>query len=283
LNGLGLYFGHGTIVLLFVLLYNTGQGVRVFRVIDYYDAIHKQKIKLEVTDEVAKFLQSDNKRLERQEKDDKKFIAFSLNETTDIDGEESLTYEELIADENAYVDKNFEKKEFSRIIWNVVNKLEKKEAQAIKAIFKLGYKPGEVAEIFNMSRSAFSQFMITAIKHLRIELSYDEEFVKTEYYQNHYKEFADDVIKQTKESLTQSALPINLNQVEGLMKEITQLNKITEKLGIHIPEQTIDLLQEMSKPVKGFIKELKKNGKIEESEQNIMNVPIEELLKMITK
>ena len=105
------------------------------RVIDYYDAIHKQKIKLEVTDEVAKFLQSDKKRLDRQEKDDREFIAFSLDETTSVDGEESLTYEELIADENAYVDKNFEKKEFARIIWDVVNKLEKKEAQAIKSNF----------------------------------------------------------------------------------------------------------------------------------------------------
>lgn len=253
------------------------------RVIDYYDAIHKQKIKLEVTDEVAKFLQSDKKRLDRQEKDDREFIAFSLDETTSVDGEESLTYGELIPDKNADVEKEFERKEFARVLWNVVNKLDKKEADAIKAIFKIGYKKGEVANYFNMSTSAFSQFMLTALKHLRIELSYDEEFCKTEFYDKHYKEFADDVIEQTKESLSKPTLPINLNLVEGLMKEVTQINKITEKIGIHIPEQTIELLQEMSKPVKDFFKELKKDVKYKEGEQNILNVPLEDLIKNINK
>ena len=57
--------------------------------IKYYDRIHNKFIDLEVNDEVAQFLRSDNKRLKRQQKRDGQYIAISLYEQTNYNGEEA--------------------------------------------------------------------------------------------------------------------------------------------------------------------------------------------------
>lgn len=244
------------------------------RVVKYYDRINKQLLELEVNDEVAKFLHSDNRRLSRQGQKDRENIVLSLDDQTDYNGEEALTYHELIPDEKAYVDKILEQKEFSRIVWKVVDKLEEKQAKAIKGYFKIGYRAKELADYLGMSTSAFTQFKDTALKHLHILLSYDEEFRSTTYYELHYKDFADDVIKQVKQSLQDDTLQINLNSVLSLMKGVTQLNKITKSIGIEIPEETCKQLESMTKPVWNFIKDLKKNGKYVEGNENFLNIPL---------
>lgn len=48
------------------------------KTIKYYDRINNKYIDLEVNDEVAKFLRSDNKRLHRQINRDRENIAFSI-------------------------------------------------------------------------------------------------------------------------------------------------------------------------------------------------------------
>ena len=161
--------------------------------IKYYDRIHNKFIDLEVNDEVAQFLRSDNKRLKRQQKRDGQYIAISLDEQTDYNGEEALTYHEIIADENAYIEKNLEKKEFAKCIWRVVDELEDKQAKIIKGYYKYSYKNKELASYLKMSTSAFCQFKATALKLLHILLSFDPEFSNTNFYQSHYKDFADDV------------------------------------------------------------------------------------------
>ena len=237
------------------------------RTIKYYDRINKQLLEIEVSDEVAKFFQADNKRLSRQGQRDKENIALSLDAYSHHEGENALTYGELIADENAYVDKYLEKDDFSNIVWNVVDR-----------------KAKVVARYLGMSQSAFTQFKDTALKHLHILLSYDEDFVRTTYYEKHYKDFADDVINQAKEEITASeTYSINLNNVFELMKSATQINKITEKIGVKIPEATLKQLEYITKPVWGFFKELKKNGKFDPDKQNLLNIPLNEITKMINK
>jgi len=254
------------------------------RTIKYYDRINKQLLELEVSDEVAKFFQADNKRLSRQGQKDKEHIALSLDAYSHHEGENALTYGELIADENAYVDKYLEKDDFSNIVWNVVDKLETKQAESIKMLYLNERKAKVVARHLGMSQSAFTQFKDTALKHLHILLSYDEDFAKTTYYEKHYKDFADDVINQAKAEITASeTYSINLNNVFELMKSVTQINKITEKIGVEIPEATLKQLEYMTKPVWGFFKELKKNGKFDPDKQNFLNIPLNKITKMINK
>lgn len=253
------------------------------RVIKYYDKINNEVLELEVSDDVSKFLQADRKRLIRQAKEDRKYLAFSLDDYTKFNDEELLNVGELIADENLDIEKEIEQKEFSKIIWKVVDKLQTKQANAIKMIYLQGYKSKEVADTLNMSYSAFTQFKDTALKHLHILLSYDKDFAKTEYYERHYKHFADDVIKQLKQEIEteNKEFSINLNNVYDLMKNVTQINKITERLGVNIPEKTITLLNEMTKPVAEFFKYLKQNGKFKDNKQSNLNIPITELVNLI--
>jgi len=254
------------------------------RAIKYYDRINQQMIELEVSDEIAKFLQNDSKRRSRSGKKDKENIALSLNAYSHYEGKEALTYGDLIADKNAYVDKHLEEDDFSNIVWKVVDKLENKQAESIKMLYLNERKPKAVARYLGMSRSAFSQFKDTALKHLHILLSYDKEFRKTNYYENHYKDFAEDVINQVKRELSNSeTYSINLNNVFDLMKSVTQINKITEKIGVEIPEKTLKQLECMTKHVWGFFKELKKNGTFDPDKQNFLNIPINEITKIINK
>lgn len=251
------------------------------RVIKYYDRIHKQMLELEVSDEVAKFLHADNRRLSRQGQRDKEYIALSLDAPTEYNGEEALTYGEIIPDPNAYIDKIYEQKEFSKCIWRIVDKLEKKQAIALKMYYKIGYRAKEVADYLGMTTSAFTQFKETALKHLHIQLSYDNQFRHTSYYEVHYKNFANDVINQVKESLDNNKISINLNNVLDLMKNVTQLNKITEKIGIQISDELTNQLQTITKPVWDFIKMLKHNGKYIPEQQNFLNIPLDNLNQLI--
>lgn len=254
------------------------------RTIKYYDRINKQLLEIEVSDEVAKFFQADNKRLSRQGQRDRENIALSLDAYSHHEGKNALTYGELIADENANIEKYAEKNEFSNIIWNVVDKLESKEAEAIKMFYLYDRKAKVVARHLGMSRSAFTQFKDTALKHLHILLSYDEDFAKSTYYENHYKDFTDDVINQAKEEICATeTYSININNVFELMKSVTQINKITEKIGVEIPEATLKQLEYMTKPVWGFLKDLKKNGKFDPDKQNFLHIPLNEITKMINK
>lgn len=253
------------------------------KTIKYYDRINNKYIDLEVNDEVAKFLRSDNKRLHRQINRDRENIAFSLDEKTDYDGEEALTYHELIEDKKANVEKILEKKEFAKCVWRIVDELEEKQAKIIKGYFKFGYKNKELANYLNMTTSAFSQFKATALKHLHILFSFDPEFSNTQFYQAHYKDFADDVIDEAKKFISKDFISIDLGQVMDLIKNATQIKKIAEKKGIKIPITTLKQIENMTKPVWEFLKQLKQNGKFNSNEKVYLNIPNYTLLKEIEK
>ena len=253
------------------------------KTIKYYDRINNKYIYLEVNDEVAKFLRSDNKRLHRQINRDIENIAFSLDEKTDYDGEEVLTYHELIEDKKANVEKILEKKEFAKCVWRIVDELEEKQVKIIKGYFKFGYKNKELASYLKMSTSAFCQFKATALKHLHILFSFDPEFSNTQFYQAHYKDFADDVIDEAKKFISKDFISIDLGQVMDLIKNVTQIKKIAEKKGIKIPITTIKKLEKMTKPVWDFLKQLKQCGKFNEKEKVYLNIPTYEILQELAK
>lgn len=66
-------------------------------------------------------MEADRKRLYRQAKEDYKYIAFSLDDYSENNGEEMLIYAELVADEKVNIEIELEQKEFAEIIWNVVD------------------------------------------------------------------------------------------------------------------------------------------------------------------
>lgn len=95
--------------------------MKKWELLDITTEINKQSLELEVNDEVAKFLEADRKRLYRQAKEDYKYIAFSLDDYSENNGEEMLIYAELVADEKVNIEIELEQKEFAEIIWNVVD------------------------------------------------------------------------------------------------------------------------------------------------------------------
>ena len=182
-----------------------------------------------------------------------------------------------------YIEKNLEKKEFAKCIWRVVDELEDKQAKIIKGYYKYGYKNKELASYLKMSTSAFCQFKATALKHLHILLSFDPEFSNTNFYQSHYKDFADDVIEEVIKSASKDFISIDLGQVMELIKNVTQIKKIAEKKGIKISITTIKKLEQMTKPVWDFLKQLKQCGKFDEKEKVYLNIPTYEILQELAK
>lgn len=246
------------------------------RIIKYRNRIHNEIVELEVSDEVAKFLHADSRRQKRKLQEDYANIAFSLDDMPESENEESLTYHELVADKNVDLERDIENAEFSKIVWNVVDKLEEKQKSAIKLLFEYNYTQKAVANKLGMTASAFTQFRDTALKHLHILFSYDKDFALTEYYQAHYKQFADDVIAELENEMKTANkvnnFEINLNNVESLMKSVTQIDKISDKLGVEIPDETTKLFKYMTDTIQGFFKDLKKNGKYDNKNTNILNL-----------
>ena len=163
------------------------------------------------------------------------------------------------------------KKELARIVWNVVDILDKNQAKMIKLYYIYGYRAKELANYFGLTRSAFTQWKDTTHKHLLYLLSRDDEFNKTDYYyKDIYKSFADEVIDTAKQKLSQSQISINLNKVNELMNDVTQAMKIADKLGVGLPEENKKMLDFMTKTVRGFVKPLlkKENDKSKQEDKN---------------
>jgi len=89
------------------------------RTIKYYDRINRQLLEIEVSDKVAKTLHADNRRLSRQGQRDSENIALSLDDYSQYDGENTLTYGELIEDKNADV-KNMQRKASSPTLFGML-------------------------------------------------------------------------------------------------------------------------------------------------------------------
>src|SRR5574344_2173155 len=206
------------------------------RKIKYYDRINHKMLELEVNDEVAKFLQADNRRQSRQGQKYRENIAFSLDEYSQVDGQDYLTYHELIPDEKSNMMEKYENKQFNKLVWHICHKLPYKERQILWWYYKIGYKASEIAKSLKLDNSQFSQQKATALNHLRNLLTCDEEFRNTDYYINSVFRDFKNKIYETAQKLEPTKLRINLYDLLELTKQVPQLLKVNSKLGIELNE-----------------------------------------------
>ena len=110
------------------------------RVIEYFDRIHRQKIKLEVTDEVALFLQSSSKKWQRSQ-NEYNYRTISLDTVVYSGESEDVTLEETIPapeeDEVMNCKTCKQKLKFYNIVWKVVSNLDKDKYDLVWDFFVL--------------------------------------------------------------------------------------------------------------------------------------------------
>ena len=110
------------------------------RVIEYFDRIHRQKIELEVTDEVALFLQSSSKKWQRSQ-NEYNYRTISLDTVVYSGESEDVTFEETIPapeeDEVMNCKTCKQKLKFYNIVWKVVSSLDKVKYDLVWDFFVL--------------------------------------------------------------------------------------------------------------------------------------------------
>ncbi|MDD4575123.1 MAG: hypothetical protein PHI36_01720 [Bacteroidales bacterium] len=222
--------------------------------IKYFDRINHQLLDLEVSDEVARVLWSTDRQWSRKGQKDRECIALSLDEQTEYNGEDALTYHELIEDEKANIEKNYLRKEFYELIWSIVDKLEEKQKKILTWYFKDGYRMREIASKTKSTTPALTQFKNTALKHLKFLLCNDRYFRDTNFYQYQLsRPFTKTVIKTAEKMKTQS-FEINFDEVTEYLNKMQQSLKISDKIGAPIQQEKRDTLQEIITKAKRFMK-----------------------------
>ena len=240
------------------------------RIIHYYDRIHKEFIDIEVTDEVAKFLLANDKWLRRhQNKYDYYILSLETPIYTNDDGE-NICLEETIAYNEANNDNLDEKtKNLYKLVWKIVSNLKESEQKLIKDVFVNQKNQKQIAHELKISESAISQLKKTAMLHLTYYFYTDNEFIETDLYKRHKREFDFDLKRIAKQIDGQDGLKINLNNVYNLVKDNTQMLKMISSLGIEIDEKQKNLFTYMNRTVKQFLDYLN----LDINKTNTLNVP----------
>lgn len=206
------------------------------RKIKYYDRINHKMLELEVNDKVAKFLQADDRRQSRKGQKYRENVVLSLDEYSQVDGQNYLTYHELIADEKSNTIDNYENKQFNKLVWKIAHRLPRMEGQILWWYYKIGHKASDIAKCLKKDNSQFSQQKVTALSHLRNLLTCDEEFRNTDYYINSVFRDFKNKIYETAQKLEPNKLKINLYDLLELTKQVPQVLKVNSKLGIKLNE-----------------------------------------------
>ena len=208
------------------------------RVIEYFDRIHRQKIELEVTDEVALFLQSSSKKWQRSQ-NEYNYRTISLDTVVYSGESEDVTLEETIPapeeDEVMNCKTCKQKLKFYNIVWKVVSNLDRDKYDLVWDFFVLGKSQKQLATEKGITESALSQLLSTIRGDLVYHFNCDKEFTQTDYYKEYFKREMQDV-KRIAQSLTSEEIGgYIMNDVLGLTKSLTQvfkkstiLNKIIE-------------------------------------------------------
>ena len=230
--------------------------------IKYRDRIHGQIVDVEVSEAVARYLWAADRKWRRLMLK-ARFYERSFNNSIFEDDDE-ITFEETIADPNVDVEKEVEDKIFAEVIWAVAKNLTPLQQEIMRERYILDMRMSDIAKKHNMTRSALTQFMATAHKHFAFYLTHDKEFIKTYWFETHYKEISQDIIDTAKDELSNNKFTLNmetLDNIEKFAKEMTQYIKIGDKLNAGLTPKQKELWQKMSKVVCGTIKELKNNLK----------------------
>ncbi len=233
------------------------------RKIKYYDRINHKMLELEVNDEVAKFMQADDRRQSRQGQRYRENVVLSLDDYSCVDGQNYLTYHELIADEKSNTIENYENKQFNKLVWHICHKLPYKERQILWWYYKIGYKASEIAKSLKLDNSQFSQQKATTLSHLRVLLLNDPDFLNTDYYKSTKMFTLPKEVKENAENLDIKKIEFKNNDIYNLTKEVPQQIKISEKLGIKIDEPIKNFGLLANKEVRNFFKWFSGNDDLE--------------------
>ena len=224
--------------------------------IKYKDRIHNKTIDLEVSEEVARYLWANDIYWRRLMKKARKYEC-SYFETISDDGDE-IEFIETIKDESVDIEQEVDNKIFAEIIWKVAEKLQPLQKEILIERFKKDMKLCDIAKKHNMSKSALTQFLKTTYKHFVFFLARDKDFIKTDFWQSHCKDFTDEFIDTLEEGLTNENFEFDLDKILDFAKGATQAIKIADKLGVGLSSKQKKLWQFMSKTVTDFIKSIQK-------------------------
>ena len=131
--------------------------------IKYNDRIHNKTIDLEVSEEVARFLWTNDRYWRRLMKKVNKYEC-SYFASIFEDGDE-IEFIETIKDESADIEQDVENKIFAEVIGKVAEKLQPLQKEILIERFKKDLKLCDIAKKHNMSKSALTQFLKTTYKH----------------------------------------------------------------------------------------------------------------------
>ncbi len=141
--------------------------------IDYYDRIHKQWIKVDVTREVAKFMKADEQQTRRKQNQyDYHNIPLSHFEREDND----YTFD--VIDEESDIDKQLEKETLKEIadmqedyertlIENSLYVLTPEQREVIEMTMYKNMSYSEIAKRLNVSKAAIAKRMKNALKNIK--------------------------------------------------------------------------------------------------------------------
>ena len=261
------------------------------RIYRYYDKINDKYVRVEVTDEVAKFLQNNTKQWQRQQEDWYDYNV-SLNKVLyEDDDDNPITLEDVVPDRTddkirEFCEKCFRNQRLYRCVWNVVDKLNEKEQKLVDDIYIYDKSQKEIADELGVSESAISQAHDRMLTHLAYFFYTDKEFMQMDLYKRNEREFKYSLMEVVKEIDKEEGLEINLNSVYDLVKDNTQMLKMISSLGIEINETQKEIFTTMNRVVKQTLDNLD----IDFNQQNILTVPqnldmpdVGQLLKDLTK
>ena len=141
--------------------------------IDYYDRIHKQWIKVEVTKEVAKFMKADEQKTRRKQNQyDYYNIPLSHFEREDND----FTFD--VIDEDSDIEQQLEKDRLKEIedmqedyertlIENSLYVLTPEQRQVVKMVFYQNMSYGEIAKVLNITKQSVCERLKNAKKKIK--------------------------------------------------------------------------------------------------------------------
>ena len=261
------------------------------RIYRYYDKINDKYVRVEVTDEVAKFLQNNTKQRQRQQEDCYDYNV-SLNKVLyEDDDDNPITLEDVVPDRTddeirEFCEKCFRNQRLYRCVWNVVDKLNEKEQKLVDDIYIYNKSQKEIADELGVSESAISQAHDRMLTHLAYFFYTDKEFMQMDLYKRNEREFKYSLMEVVKEMDKEEGLEINLNSVYDLVKDNTQMLKMISSLGIEINDTQKEIFTTMNRVVRQTLDDLN----LDFGEQNILTVPqnldmpdIGQLLKDLTK
>ena len=141
--------------------------------IDYYDRIHKQWIKVEVTKEVAKFMKADEQKTRRKQNQyDYYNIPLSHFEREDND----FTFD--VIDEDSDIEQQLEKDRLKEIedmqedyertlIENSLYVLTPEQRQVVEMVFYQNMSYGEIAKVLNITKQSVCERLKNAKKKIK--------------------------------------------------------------------------------------------------------------------